>query len=151
MDNYINRLKYMTYRELKKELVNNKDKRREMIIRNVMKDKAIRYTNMKKDKTYNQQKADTHNDKVPDNYQLEDVDDLVDDILNDIKRKDQYPKPKQKKRQKILRDKLNDGLAERLESELFINKLRKKRDKNRDFIPPFISTSSSNYAAFNQQ
>jgi len=130
MDAYIIILKNMTYRELKNELMNNNDPKKDNIIRTIMLDKAKRYIQIKKSENTKDNKGDIYN--------------IVDSILDDIERDEKmYPKPKKRKKEQFVRDKLNDAMAERLQSELYINNLRKKRDKRKEFIHPFINTSSS--------
>lgn len=179
MDIYHKKLKRMSYRELKTELQNNKNTNKEGLIREIMKDKAVRYIQMKK----NIKNKENFIFKEKKERKEENIDDLLNDIVAGINTDDKYDyeydneydsdhdndyddkynndyyntnlehaigldplRNKKKKRKKMPKDKLNDAMLDRLQSEIYINKIRKKRDKNRDFLPPYEENIRSSKA-----
>lgn len=171
-------LKQMSFRELKEELFRcENNPQRELFIRKLMKEKAVKYKLMKRDTSREIQKnvqfAPVQNNQNNASYQDED-DNLIDDILNDIddgsEENDNYI-TRNSSRDKInmrlngrnnkddddllsgeiSKDKMNNSLMDRMNGELDIRNLRKKGSK-KEFVSPYsnVSDIGDNYALFEE-
>lgn len=114
----------LTYRELKVELkkcIDNKDKKKEYVIRGIMKDKAKKLLTLKQNQWS-----------------------LIDSIINDIDadneedvlEEDDYTSDEEE--YEVMKDKLNEKMMERFSSNIDIAKIRKKKKKYKnEIISPF--------------
>jgi len=163
--NKINKINNMTFQELRNELAEcNNNPIKELLIRNIMKQKAIKYIVIKKKQKLKQRKTKILNNNN-DNEEYELVDDMLDDDIisqdiylseNDIKSlPDHGPLNELEENESIkekqqARDLLNNNLMNRMNAELNIRKSKKNKTK-KEVISPFADDVGMNYAPYNYQ
>jgi hypothetical protein len=155
------KFKYMSYRQLKNELLRCSDNpHKERIIREVMKDKAIRYK-LRKREISNSKNINYAN------IEFSSDEDIVGTILNDIdntsynsNNNSSYDSDIKKidpiYKEEIEKDFVNNSLMDRMNSELDLRSIRNrnrnnKNKNNKEFMSPFEDSVGDNYAPFSSK
>ena len=143
--NYLNHLTRMSFRELKNELAKCNNKEIELIIRKIMKDKAIRYK-LRQKSIKNNEIIDSILDDIETNSSKITSLNELDDYENDM----EYQNINSSYKDEIAKDFVNNSLMERMNSELDIRNIKniKRKCNEKDFIPPFSDNSGDNFAPF---
>lgn len=156
------RLHQLSFRKLKLELGMCQDPRKELYIRRLMKDMAIRY--LQKKELEKKKKYQLEMDAIVDGMFDLDDEDANDDLFDDMESEpeavrrptrqhrpmedtdvgdDGWSKPK-KPRQVISKDALNKHMMDRMNSDLEIHRSRKKPRK--DFTAPYVKGAGADFA-----
>lgn len=142
-------LREMTFRELKNELLNGEhSKSDELMIRKLMKEKAIKY---KLRQRALHAKLRSNSDSDSEEF-LRDDDFLRDNDFADknTSHLDEMEDPRHSN--EVHKDHLNNHLMDRLNSEMLMRNNNKKAiNKKKEFIPPFLDNNYGSYAPFHSE
>lgn len=150
-------LEYLSFKDLKNELKVCRNPEKELIIRKLMKDKAIKYKLKKQDNNlkYNRQPIKKQSVNFDTNAYVKSILDELDDdgslddkdIYQDgIDGRDGIDKRKKNKKKYMKKDLVNNSLMDRMNNELDLRKYRKKGKK--EFLMPFAENAGNDYASF---
>jgi hypothetical protein len=172
MDQYTNKIKLMTFEELRNELsLTDGNQIKELIIRKMMKKKYYKYKNKKKllknmeneeieivdyliNDINDQKRSNSIMDIIDDDIQLFDQQinenhDKLDNNHGPLNELDPRARMYDKKfSEEIEKDGINNNLMSRLNSDIFINKTSKQVRKK--FDSPFSNNADNKYASFHQ-
>jgi hypothetical protein len=165
----INKIKDMTFEELREELVNSRNNpTKELLIRklmlqkwneNLVKKKQIReqkiiekQKRIEKLKEKIKKKVESEinkNNKIKkdneeDNVEIKEEEKLLNELMDDVKDFNIEETNKEREYTKYERDHLNNNLINRMESEFNLRKIKNEKS----FIPPYSDDAGENYAKF---
>lgn len=168
----VERIRKMTFEELREELTYCENPVKNILIRKIMKEKYNQYlrrrnqliTKKQRKTLYEERKVATRKRKK------KEMDDIIESLINNINEPeielkeedfnakdvhgplneldDDYGLFDDKFKKEVAQDIMNNNLMERMNSELDIMSATKARKNNKDFIPPYANNEGDKYASF---